>query len=369
MNATDTLLLGTRKGLLTLRRGASGWRAERLAHPGVPISYAVRDARTGVTWACHDHGHWGQKLGRSRDDGETWEDVTAPKYPEDATVLDGFPGQEDAKSIPAKLDYLWVVQPGGADQPGRTYIGTVPGGLFRTDDGGDTWELVTSLWNHPSREKWFGGGKDRPGIHSVVVDPRDSRRIWIGISCAGVFESTDDGASWEVRNRGLKADFLPNPDAEIGHDPHFMEACAAHPDVLWQQNHCGIFRSTDGGREWSKISQEGGPAHFGFAIAADAEDPLTAWVVPATSDEQRMAVGNRLCVSRTEDGGRSWTTLRNGLPQEDCYDIVYRHALDVSGDTVAFGSTTGNVYLSEDRGESWQCLGTHFPPVYSVRFA
>jgi photosystem II stability/assembly factor-like uncharacterized protein len=360
MSSSSTLILGTRKGLFILELSNGEWNVTRTAFAGAPVPYAMRDHRTGTLWASIDHGHWGQKLHRSDDGGERWEEVTAPKYPEGEELKDG---------VPAATRYLWVLAPGGDDEPNRFYIGTEPGGLFRSDDAGRTFSLVESLWNHPSRkDQWFGGGRDYPGIHSVWVDPRDSRRVLTAISCAGVFETTDDGASWNPRNRGLRADFLPNPDAEVGQDAHYMTACASHPDVLWQQNHCGIFRSTDGATSWQQISQEGGPAHFGFAIAADEHNPDTAWVVPAESDERRMAINGALCVSRTTDGGATWTTLRNGLPQENCYDVAFRHALDNSGDRLAFGTTTGNLFVSDDRGDTWNCIGNYFPPVYSVRF-
>jgi hypothetical protein len=357
----NVLLLGTRKGLLMLERGSGGWRIARTAFLGAPVPYAMEDPRTGTFWASIDHGHWGQKLHRSRDRGVTWEEVTAPKYPEGAELGDGKP---------ASLNYLWVLAPGGADQPGRMYAGTEPGALFVSDDDGDSFAMVDSLWNHPSRTtQWFGGGRDNPGIHSIIVDPRDSRRVQIGISCAGVFETADGGTTWEPRNKGLSATFLPNPDVEVGHDPHFVDFCLSQPDVLWQQNHCGVFRSVDGGATWSDISQKEGPVGFGFAIAADASDPNTAWVVPADSDERRLAHGGSLFVCRTDDGGATWKELRNGLPQENCFDIVFRHALGASGDTIVFGSTTGNAFVSEDRGESWSCLGNYLPPIYSTRFA
>jgi hypothetical protein len=365
----ETLLLGTRKGLVTLRRGPGGWAPAALAHPGIPIAYACRDPRTGILWAAQDNGHWGQKLHRSRDGGETWELVPSPRYPEGAVMFDRTSDWENPREVPATLRYLWVIQPGHPAQPGRLYLGTEPGGLFQSDDGGDSWSLVEGLWNHPSRPHWFGGGRDYAGIHSIIVDPRDPAHVFVGISCAGVFETRDDGITWEPRSSGMLADFLPDPTAVIGQDPHFVAPCPAAPDVLWTQHHCGIFRTADGGARWEPVSARGNTAHFGFAVAADETDPLTAWVVPATSDEQRMAVDASLCVCRTEDGGRTWTELRAGLPQTNCYDIVFRHGLDISGDRLAFGSTTGNVYLSEDRGETWACLGTHFAPVYSARFA
>jgi photosystem II stability/assembly factor-like uncharacterized protein len=145
--------------------------------------------------------------------------------------------------------------------------------------------------------------------------------------------------------------------------------CAKKPDVMWQQNHCGIFRTTDGAKTWKAVHQKGGPAFFGFPIAVDAGDPKCAWILPAQSDECRTTIDGSLFAMRTEDGGKSWKKLAKGLPQENAWDVVYRHALDVRGDELAFGSTTGNVYASDDRGNSWQSIGQNFPPVYSVRFA
>lgn len=357
----NVILLGTRKGLLMLERRPNGWQIARTAFAGAPVAFAMEDPRTGTFWATLDHGHWGQKLHRSRDRGVTWDEVTSPKYPEGAELGDG---------TAASLRYLWVLAPGGADQPGRIYAGTEPGALFVSDDDGENFSMVESLWNHESRKTaWFGGGRDQPGIHSIIVDPRDSKHVQIGISCAGVFETTDGGASWAPCNKGLKATFLPNPDAEVGHDPHFVDFCLADPDVLWQQNHCGVFRSANGGESWDAVHEEGGPVDFGFAIAADQNDPNTAWVVPAENDDKRMAHSGSVMVGRTEDAGKTWTHLRNGLPQENCYDIVYRHALANSGDTLAFGSTTGNAWVSENRGDNWSTLGNYLPPIYSVRFA
>jgi photosystem II stability/assembly factor-like uncharacterized protein len=361
----NRLILGTRKGLIVLARNGRSWHSQHINLPGVPFSYALQDHRTGTVWACADHGHWGQKLYRSHDGGETLEEVPAPRYPEGTTFNDVW---AEGAERPAKVTYLWTIVPGGDDKPERLYIGTEPGGLFRSDDGGQTFAHVEGLWNHPSRpENWFGGGRDQAGTCSILIDPNDSDHLFVGISVGGVFESTDGGQTWEGRNKGRHADFLPDPYAEYGHDPHCMVASPGNFNVLWQQNHCGVFRSTNGGRNWLDISD--GPVHFGFPIAVDKQDVNTAWVVPGVSDEVRTAVNGALFVARTEDGGESWTHLRNGLPQENCHDITFRHALDVDGDVLAFGSTTGNHYISEDRGDSWQSLGHSFPPIYSVRFA
>lgn len=356
----STLLLGTRKGLVICKRKNAGWKIDSIHFDSIPVSIAYEDERNGTWWACLNHGHWGMKLHRSTDKGATWEEVQAPAYPE---------GTEMKEGVPAATRDLWAMQHGGASNPNRLWIGTEPGGLFRSEDGGNSFELVRPFWDHPSRPQWFGGGKDYAAIHSIVVDPRNEDRILVGISCAGVFESLDAGETWAVRNKGLRADFLPDPHAEIGHDPHLLLAAPTNPDILWQQNHCGIFRSVNGGASWDDISQKDGPANFGFAIAVAEDNPDQAWVAPAVSDVNRVAIDKALCISRTDDGGKTWTDFRNGLPQDFSFDIVYRHALVTAGDDVIFGTTTGNVFHSNDRGESWATISNYLPMVYSIQFA
>ncbi len=357
----NRLFLSTRKGLITFLRSGQHWRYEGVHFLGIPVSYTYIDSRTDTWWACLDHGHWGNKLHRSRDAGQHWEEVEAPRYPEGSMIKD---------DLPASVRYLWAFAQGAADQPGRIYVGTEPGGLFYSDDDGDHFKLVESLWNYPGRaEQWFGGGRDYAGIHSILVDPRDSQHLYVGISVAGVFESKDGGTSWAPRNKGLRADFLPDPAAEVGQDPHLLVACQSAPDHLWQQNHCGIFRSVDAGAQWQDVSQPKGPANFGFAIAVDPQRPETAWVVPGISDGVRVAIDQALVVCRTEDGGQSWQELRQGLPQSHCFDIVYRHALALEEDTLVFGTTTGNVFLSPDRGNHWDLLTHTLPMVHAVCFA
>lgn len=357
----ETILLGTRKGLITYHFINGIWEQENSSFEGIPVSIAYADERNGTWWACLDHGHWGVKLHRSQDRGKSWVEMTAPSYPEGEVIKD---------SIPASTKYIWAMSHGGYDHPDRLWLGTDPGGLFLSEDGGNSFQLNKALWAHPTRKTgWFGGGRDNPGIHSIIIDPRDSNHIYIGISCAGVFESTDGGHTWIIRNKGLKAEFLPNPDQETGHDPHLLIASAVNPAILWQQNHCGIFRSVDGGKEWIEISEKDGPANFGFAITVAEDNPDQAWVAPATSDENRIAIRGSLCISRTDDGGKTWIQQRNGLPQSGCYDIVYRHALASSGDAVSFGTTTGNLFFSPDRGDSWQVISNYLPMIHSVQFA
>ncbi|MFO1021728.1 MAG: exo-alpha-sialidase [Planctomycetales bacterium] len=355
------LILGTRKGILIFERRDKSWELVREGHVGAQVTYAAVDPRNGRLYACLQHGHWGPKLHCSEDQGKTWRELPVPKYPE---------GTEYKPGKPATLNYQWCLAFGSAQQPGRLYLGTVPGGLFQSDDGGENFQLVESLWNHPSRsEQWFGGGMNEPGIHSILVDPRNHDRIAVGVSVAGVFLSEDGGKTWHPRNKGLSAEFLPNPDVEVGHDPHLVVQCESQPDILWQQNHCGIFMTRDGGANWKAVSKKGETAHFGFAVAVDPEDGNRAWVVPAESDEVRVAVNRRLCVCQTEDGGETWQVLGSGLPQKDCYDFVFRHSLDLEANCLAMGTVGGSLHISEDRGCSWGTVSTQLPPIYSLRFA
>ena len=353
------LLVGTRKGLLVYTQNGQGWKVESDHFMGIPVAMVFHDDRQGHWWAALDHGHWGIKLHRSRDGGASWQEIKAPEYPADTYM------KED---VPANLRYIWAFAKVG-DNGDAIYIGTEPGGLFRFD-GNDTFEFLPGLWNVPHRlTQWFGGGRDYPGLHSIVVDPRNSDHLYVGISVGGVYESHDAGVSWKAKNQGLRADYLPDPQAEVGHDPHLLVTCQSRPDVLWQQNHCGIFRSVNGSESWEDVSDPNGPANFGFAVAVDQENPDRAWVAPGVSDEIRVAVDKSLCIARTDDGGQHWTYMREGLPQENCYDIVYRHALIASGQDVIFGTTTGNLFASADDGETWAPVSHHLAMVYSLAFA
>lgn len=385
---SDRILVGTRKGTFFAERGSSGWSVRLGGHMGGGVNYVSRDPNTGTLWALLGHGHWGAKLSRSTDDGATWQDAPQVKYPEGARHFlppppsDTGPGEGAPTIKPATLHKLWTMSYGS---DGRIWIGTIPGGLFVSDDGGENFELNRGLWDHESRggnlfdsdgnggTKWYGTpaaeGEFSPGLHSIEVDPRDPKRVLVAISTAGVFETTDGGETWTVRNNGLVMDYSPNPTDEwAGHDPHAIMMCQSDPDHVWQQNHCGVFYSDDGAKTWRKVSKPDEGIHFGFPVAADAKDGKTAWLLPGKADSQRVTVDGSLFVARTQDGGATWEQLRDGLPQEHAYDIVYRHAMHNSDDRLAFGSTTGNLYVTEDRGESWQAVAHNLPPIYSVRF-
>ncbi|MEO1260875.1 MAG: sialidase family protein [Bacteroidota bacterium] len=347
------LLIGTSKGLVVYHKAEAEWSVEQVHFRGFPVSMAYVDERHGTWWLGLAHRHWGQKLHFSKDEGETWRSVPVPSFPKGAEIK---PGKH------AALRKIWCMQHAGTERSSRLWLGTEPGGLFLSKDEGMHFKLVAPLWNHPSRmdeHQWFGAGRDEPFIHSIVVDPRDNDHVYIAVSCAGVFETKDGGQTWQPKNKGLKAAYLPNPDVEVGHDPHLLLSCRQNPDVLWQQNHCGIFRSENGGEKWEDVTDKNGLADYGFALAIDDENPLRAWVIPAVSDVERVAPGLSLVVCMTEDGGKTWQQQRNGLPQDTCFDIVFRHSLVRKNGLMVFGTTTGNLYLSENDGKKWNCLSNN----------
>jgi photosystem II stability/assembly factor-like uncharacterized protein len=231
--------------------------------------------------------------------------------------------------------------------------------------------MVRSLWDDPKRKQWMGGGADLPGIHSIIVDPRHSRRVWIAVSTGGVWFTEDAGATWSLRGEGMRAEYAP-PEAThdpIAQDVHCLAQCRAVPDRLWVQHHNGIFVSSDEGRTFKEITGVE-PSTFGFAVVAHPQDPQTAWFVPEIKDEKRIPRDGRLVVTRTRDGGRSFDVLTRGLPQSHAYDVVYRHALalDDAGGRLAMGSTTGGLWVSENAGDSWTEITHTLPPIYAVRF-
>lgn len=367
---TRRLQVATRKGLFTAVRSAGGWTIEGPAFLGDNCCAVLHHPVSGALYVALDHGHFGNKLHRSIDGGATFEEIAVPEYPQRA---EGEEPEVDmhGRPVPDALQFIWCLEAGHASQPGRLWCGTIPGGLFRSDDGGDSWHLVESLWNDPLRRGWFGGGMDHPGIHSVSVNPQDPNEVHVAVSCGGVWRSRDDGATWTCVGEGWRAEYLP-PDQAANpaiQDVHRLARCRANPEVLWAQHHNGIFVSRDSGDTWRELTDVS-PSAFGFAVAADPNDPDTAWFVPEIKDERRIPVDGRVVVTRTSDGGERFQTLAHGLPGAQAWDIVYRHALDLhaDGDTLAMGSTTGSLWVSEDRGEQWQTLSEHLPPVYAVRF-
>jgi hypothetical protein len=360
----DRALVATRKGLFELIRGRAGWEIGPASFLGDPVSMVLSDPRDGTQYAALNLGHFGVKLHR-RDAGATaWTEIAAPAFPPQPASA--------ADDVAWKVTLIWSLAASGADQPGVLWAGTLPGGLFRSRDRGDSWELDQALWDMPQRREWQGGGYDLPGIHSICVDPRDSRHVLVGVSVGGAWVTHDDGSNWSASAAGMHAEYMPPElaDNQNVQDPHQIVQCAAVPDVLWCQHHNGIWRSTNGGALWRRIPKPARLPDFGFAVAVHPEDPDTAWFVPAIADQKRIPLDAAMAVSRTRDGGKSFEALRSGLPQRHCYDLVYRHCLAVADDgaTLLMGSTTGGLWLSVNGGDTWREIALTLPPVYAIRF-
>ena len=361
---------GTRKGLFSFEKTKSGWSQSGVDFPGIPVPMLL-PGKSSLLIAA-EHEQFGTKVHRTEDAGKSWTELDPPAYPEkpeDAPlIVDPWRKTE----VPWSLQKIWSLE-NGKDGSGELWCGTIPGGLFHSTDQGESWSLVESLWNREERAKWAGGGYDFPGIHSICVHPENPTQIAVAISCGGVWRSSDGGETWTQNAHGMSYDFMPadqggaDPD---GQDPHRMVQCQSQPDRFWVQHHCAIYRSDNGAESWTEV-KDVKPSGFGFAVAVHPSDPDTAWFVPAKKDELRFPVDGNFVVTRTTDGGESFETLSRGLPDSPAYDLVYRHALDVDeeGNQLVMGSTTGSLWISEDRGNSWEHLSAHLPPVYCVRMS
>jgi len=354
----DRAWIATRKGLFELRRAGANWAIERTSFLGEPVSMVLPPQPDGRMLAALNLGHFGVKVHASDDAGATWQEVATPTYPL----------QPENNVGPAwKLVQIWSLEAGH----GALWAGTLPGGLFRSADFGRSWQLVDPLWSRPERAEWFGGGYDVPGIHSICPHPTHPGEMLVGISCGGAWVTKDGGDSWTLQASGMRAAYMPPEQAENGNtqDPHRIVRSTVRPDVFWCQHHNGIWRSTDSARSWQEITTAP-VSSFGFAVVVHPADADTAWFVPAIADQQRVPAGGALVVNRTRDGGRSFETLRSGLPQTECYDLVYRHGLAVAGDgrTLMMGSTTGGLWASGDAGETWTAVPARLPPIHAVSF-
>ncbi len=362
------LLVGTRKGLFRIERDRSGgWDISQTWFLGDPVSMLLPEAAGQRLHVALDLGHFGVKIHRSVDGGLSWSEAAVPVFP---PKPDDFEDKDPMRGIdlPWSTQMIWALESGG---PGELWCGVIPGGLFHSTDGGDHWELVSALWDDPRRRKWVGGGFDFAGIHSILVDPRDHAHVTVSVSVGGVWTTRDAGKNWQLIGKGLRNAYMPPElaDDPLSQDAHRIVHCPSQPDRLWMQHHNGIFRSDNAGEDWQELLDVP-PSTFGFSVAVHPTAPDTAWFVPAIKDEQRIPVDARVVVTRTRDAGQTFEVLSQGLPNKNAYDLVYRHALDVAGngEQLAFGSTTGSLWISEDQGDSWQTISEHLPPVLCVRF-
>jgi len=361
------VLVSTRKGLFELTKSGSKWNVKGAHFVGDNVTLALHDARDGTDYAALNHGHFGIKLHRRDKGSKIWKEIPAPKYPEKPEGLEDKDGW--GKDVKWTTQLIWSLETGGPKQKGTLWAGTMPGGLFRSDDKGETWQIFDNLWRMPERNKWLGGGADIPGIHSICVDPRDPDTVRVAISCGGVWATQDGGKSWSQSAHGMTFGDGPTADDPETQDPHMMVQCAGEPEKFWVQHHAGIFKSVNNARKWTEVKAK--PSSFGFAVAVHPKDSKTAWFVPGIKDEKRIPVGGALVVTRTKDGGKTFKSLKKGLPQKHAYDLIYRHglALDDSGKKLVMGSTTGNVWISENSGDAWKEVSGTLPPVHAVRWA
>jgi photosystem II stability/assembly factor-like uncharacterized protein len=330
----------------------------------------VLDPRDGRSLlAAVRAGHLGPTVFRSEDLGASWQEAAAPPaFPKAASGSEG-----------ESVGHVFWLTPGPAKEPGRWYAGSSPPGLFASDDGGRTWEGIRGFNAHPDRRRWIGGPQDGPPdgatLHSINVDPRDANHMYIGISTGGVFESRDRGASWSPLNRGVDAEFLPDPDAPYGHDPHCLRVHPLSGDV-YQQNHCGIYRLDRARSRWERIgkSMPAAIGDIGFPMVLHPREPGTAWVFPMDGGTvwPRTSIDGKPAVYGTRDFGASWKRLDAGLPPAQAWFTVKRQAMGADAlDPVGiyFGTTGGEVWASFNEGRKWQCLCLHLPHVYSVETA
>ena len=332
---------GTKKGLFVFSNDAK-WECEVHFQGQSVFSVGVDNGRV---WASPFTEWTGSALMYSDDGGENWV--------KKETVL-AFP--EDTDTALAKI---WQIVPSN----GRMFFGVEPSALFTSDDDADSWQLCEGLWNHPHREKWtpgFGG----QCLHTIIPL---SEQVWVvGMSTGGVYRTEDGGNTWEACNQKIKAPFLPDESPEFGQCVHKIARDKGTDDRLFLQHHWGVYRSDDAGKTWNSISEERGlPTDFGFGMVTS--NPDTAFIIPIKADEFRVFPDGHCRVYRTQNGGDSWDALSNGLPQENAYDCVLRDSFTGDGENLAFGTTGGSLYISTDNGDSWEALAEHLPRITCVR--
>jgi len=360
------VLVGTRKGafLLTSDGKRQRWDVSGPHFAGWEIYHmAGSQADPNRIYASQTSGWFGQMIQRSDDGGKTWEAVGNEfKY-------EGEPGTHqwyDGTPHPWEFKRVWHLEPSPND-PDTVFAGVEDAALFRTTDGGKSWSELPGLRTHDSGPGWMPGAGGMC-LHTIILDPKDQNRIYIAISSAGAFRSTDGGATWRPINKGLRSQYIPDPNAEVGHCVHRIAMHPSRPNVLFMQKHWDVMRSNNGGDSWDEVSGNL-PTDFGFTIAVHAHEPETVYVVPIKSDSEHFPLDGKLQVFRSRTGGNDWEALTQGLPQSDCYVNVLRDAmavdsLDECG--IYFGTTGGQVYGSADAGNSWTPIVRDLPAVLSV---
>jgi len=367
------VLVATRKGAWLYHGDAARktWRADGPHFLGHVISHLVLDPRDRRTLlAAAKTGHLGPTVFRSTDLGRTWKEAAQP--PAFAKAPDGQPGRA--------VDHTFWLTPGRASEPNVWYAGTSPQGLFRSDDGGVTWEPFSSINDDPQYRKWMGtvqdGTPDGPKLHSIILDPRDPAHLYFAMSGGGVHESVDGGRSWTPRLKGLDVvEGFDRADATV-HDPHCIRICPSNPDRLYQQNHCGIYRLDRPSDTWVRIGKNMPKrvGDIGFPMVVHPRDADTAWVLPmnGTTVWPRTSPDGKPAVYATRNGGKTWQRLDAGLPASEAWWTVKRQSMTAdAADPLGlyFGTTSGELWMSRDEGRRWACMARHLPEIYSVEAA
>ena len=343
------LPVGTRKGLFLLGSDdRQSWDVEGPLLPGWAIYHAIVDQRDGTLHAATNNAFYGATVHRSKNLGRTWERAEELGLPEDGEL---------------KLNATWHIEPGRPEERGTLYLGGDPAVLFRSDDGGESWEPNRGILEHPTRDQWFPGAG---GLccHSIQLDPSDRQRMYVGITSAGTFRTDDGGMTWTPLNKGVAADFLPHPYPEVGQCVHKLLLHPLQPERLWQQNHCGVYRSDDHGESWERLDANGLPSGFGYPIMLDPRDPDVAFVIPEKSMEYHYPPDGRLSVYRTRDRGQTWERMSDGLP-ERAWTAVLREASAYDAESLYFGTQSGSFFALTE-GDVWVEGVDHLPPILSV---
>jgi hypothetical protein len=360
------VLVGTRKGafVLTSDKGRKKWDVSGPHFAGWEL-YHVKGSPLNPDriYASQSSGWFGQMIQRSDDGGKTWETVG------NEFAYDGVPGTHqwyDGTPHPWEFKRVWHLEP-SLSEPDTVYAGIEDAALFRSTDGGKCWQELSGLRGHGSGPHWTPGAGGMC-LHTIMIDPTDARRMFIAISAAGAFRTTDGGTSWTPINKGLHSQYIPDPEAEVGHCVHRIAMHRSNPNVLYMQKHWDVMRSDNGGDSWHEVSGNL-PTDFGFVIDVHAHEPETIYVAPIKSDSEHYPLDGKLRVYRSRTGGNEWEELGNGLPDRDCYVNVLRDAmavdaLDECG--VYFGTTGGQVYVSPDGGDHWSAIVRDLPAVLSV---